>query len=450
MGILPLAILVGFTALALVFDLWLGRWWAKTLSYAGVALSAGAGVLVWSHRGAYLSGLLLQDPVGIFAGVLILVFTFLVFLMADGYDLKAGIREGELYILLALSTAGALVMVTTRHLLVAFLGMEVLSVANYALAGLRRDELSKEASVKYALLGVFASAFFVLGMAFYYGAGGGFIINSRVAAGTSPMAMAGVFLLISALMFKVSLVPFHFWTPDVYQGSPSPITAYFSVVTKVAGFVLLLRLSDFAIHPEFRWFVGTVALLSMVYGNLVALRQRDIKRLMAYSSISHAGYMALALLLGQGAGWVLLFYLTVYGFMNLGAFSVISSLVESNALDDYQGLSRTHPPLAAFLAFFLVSLAGFPPTAGFLGKFLLFSQAGGAGYWALVVVAVLTTLVSVYYYLRVVLYMYMREGEAGGFYFPTSILTMFVSLFFVLELGLFPSVLISFLKAFVG
>ncbi len=450
MGLIPLAILVGFAVLAIIFDLFLGRWWAKLFSYLGVALATGAEVLVWSHRGKFLSDLLLQDPVGIFSAALILIFTFMVFLTADGYDLKAGIREGELYILLALSTAGALVMVTTRHLLVAFLGMEILSVANYALAGLRRDSLSKEASVKYALLGVFASSFFVLGMAFYYRAGGNLYIDSRVAANPSPLALGAGLLLVSALMFKASLFPFHFWTPDVYQGSPSPVTGYFSVVTKIAAFVLLLRLSDFVIRPEFRWFLAASAVLSMIYANFVALKQTDIKRLMAYSSISHAGYMALALLLGKGGGWVLLFYLAVYGFMNLGAFAVISSMAERNSLEDYRGLSRLNPPLAAFLAFFLISLAGFPPTAGFLGKFLLFSEAGGAGYWALVVVAVLATLVSVYYYLRVVLYMFMKEGQEGGFYFPTSILSMFISLFFVLELGIFPYTLLAFLKVFVG
>ncbi len=450
MGILPLGILVFFVLLAVVLDLWAGRWWAKTASYAGIGAALVGELLLWGKRGNYMEGLLSQDSIGIVAGVLVLLFAFLALLITDGYDLKINIREGEIYILLALSSAGALVMVTTRHLLVGFLGMEIMSVANYALAGLKRDRLSKEASVKYAVLGVVASVFFVLGMAFYYGAGGSFLLDARVAANPSPIAMAAGFLLLSSLMFKVSLFPFHFWTPDVYQGSPAPVTAFFSVITKTAGFVFLLRLSDFVIHPEVKWFILGASVLSMVYGNLVALKQQDIKRLMAYSSISHAGYMAMGLALGKQGAWVILFYLAAYGFMNLGAFAVISSLLEKNSLRDYEGLSRSYSPLAAFLAFFMVSLAGFPPTAGFLAKFFLFAEVGKAGLWPLVVIAVITTLASVYYYLRVVLVMYMKEGMPTASYLPSGILTMFISTFFVLELGIFPSTLLVFLKYFVG
>ncbi len=450
MGILPLGILVFFALMAVLLDLWAGRWWAKTASYAGIGAALVGELLLWGRRGNYMAGLLSQDAVGIVAGVLILLFAFLALLITDGYDLKVNIKEGEIYILMTLSAAGALVMVTTRHLLVAFLGMEILSVANYALAGLKRDTLSKEAAVKYAVLGTVASVFFVLGMAFYYGTGGGFLLDTRVAASPSPMALASGLLLFSSLMFKASLFPFHFWTPDVYQGSPAPITAFFSVVTKTAGFVFLLRLSDFVIHPEVKWFILAASVLSMLYGNLVALKQQDIKRLMAYSSISHAGYMAMGLLLEKQGAWVLLFYLAAYGFMNLGAFAVISSLLEKNSLLNYRGLAKDYSPLAVFLAFFMVSLAGFPPTAGFLAKFFLFAEVGRAGFWPLVVIAAITTLVSVYYYLRVVLVMYMTEGRPTASYLPSGILTMFISAFFVLELGIFPSTLLVFLKYFVG
>ncbi len=449
-GVLPLAILVSFSLSALLLDLWAGRRWAKFASYAGMAAALAAEFFMWGRRGTYMGGLLVQDSMGIVAGVLILIFALLTLLITDGYDLKLNIREGEIYILLALSTAGALVMVTTRHLLVAFLGMEILSVANYALAGMRKDELSREASVKYAILGVMASVFFVMGMAFYYAAGGSFFLDPRVAANPSPLALGAGLLLLSSLMFKVSLFPFHFWTPDVYQGSPTPVTAFFSVVTKTAGFLMLLRISDFVIHPGVKWFILGSSVLSMLYGNLVALKQENIKRLMAYSSISHAGYMAMGLLLGKAGAWALLFYLAAYGFMNLGAFAVISSFLEKNSLKDFQGLSRKYPYLSAFLAFFMVSLAGFPPTAGFLAKFLLFAEVGDAGFWPLVVVAVLTTLVSVYYYLRVVLVSYMKEGPGIGYYYSTGILAMFTSTFLVLELGIFPSTLLVFLKYFVG
>ncbi len=450
-ALVPLLILVGFGIIALVLDLFLLRWWAKLSGYAGLIAASISLFFLFSKRGKFLNGLLVFDAKGIYASLLILVFTFLVFLIADGYDLKVGIVEGELYILFLFAAAGAVVMVTTSHLLVIFVGMEVLSVASYALAGLRKDELSREASVKYAILGVFSSVFFVFGMALYYGETGNLFISPEAVANPSPLMTAAALFLFAGLMFKASLVPFHIWTPDVYQGSPSPVAGFFSIVTKIAAFLAFLRISGFLVNPAVRWFLIGSIILTVIYGNFVALRQKDIKRLMAYSSISHAGYMAMALLLGEKGGWALLFYLSVYGFMNLGSFSVISSLVENNSLDDYKGLSKAAPSLAAGMAFFMISLAGFPPTGGFLAKFFLFSEVGAGGYWWLVVIAILASLLSVYYYLRVVVYMYMKgRVEKPIFaYFPSSLLAMFASILFILELGIFPRTLIYFLRIFI-
>ena len=450
-GLIPLLSLVAFAIIALVFDMFSLRWWAKIAGYAGIVIATASIFLLWDRKGDYLNNLLTLDAKGIYASIIILVFTFMVFLLGDGYDLRLGIMEGEFYVLFLFAAAGAVVMVTSYHLLVIFTGMEILSISSYALAALRRDDLSGEAAVKYAVLGVLSSVFFVVGMALYFGETGTLMLSAESVANPSPLMTAAGVMLFAGLMFKASLVPFHIWTPDVYQGSPSPVTAFFSVVTKVGAFLALLRLSGLLVNPVLRWMLISSIVLTVVYGNFVALRQRDVKRLMAYSSISHAGYMAMALLLGEMGGWVLLFYLTVYGFMNLGAFSVITSLVEHNDLDDYRELSRASAPLAAGMAFFMVSLAGFPPTGGFLAKFFLFAEVGAAGYWWIVTLAILTSLLSVYYYLRVVVYMYMKgTGEKPVFaYFSTSLLVMFAAIFFVLELGIFPRTLLYFLKIFI-
>lgn len=451
MGLIPLLLMVAFAIIALVFDMFSLRWWSKISGYTGIVTATASIFLLWGKKGDYLHGLLSLDAKGIYASIIILVFTFMVFLLGDGYDIRLGIMEGEFYVLFLLASAGAVVMVTSQHLLVIFTGMEILSIASYALAALRRDNLSQEASIKYAILGVFSSVFFVAGMALYFGETGNLMIFPEAIANPSPLMTAAGIMLFAGLMFKASLVPFHVWTPDVYQGSPTPVTAFFSVVTKVGAFLALLRLSGLLINPVLRWALIVSIVLTVVYGNFVALKQRDVKRLMAYSSISHAGYMAMALLLGEMGGWALLFYLTVYGFMNLGAFSVITSLVEHNDLDDYRELSRVSAPLAAGMAFFMVSLAGFPPTGGFLAKFFLFAEVGAAGYWWVVILAILTSLLSVYYYLRVVIYMYMKGTEEKPVfaYFSTTLLVMFASIFFVLELGVFPRTLLYFLKIFV-
>jgi len=450
-GLIPLLMLVVFAIISLIFDLFSLRKWAKLSGYTGLVASAIFIFLLWDKRAVYLNGLLNLDAKGIYASLLIVVFTFMVFLLSDGYDVRIGILEGEFYVLFLLAAAGAIVMVTSEHLLVIFTGMEILSIASYALAGLRRDELSNEASVKYAILGVVSSVFFVLGMALYFSQAGSLAIDSKVIANPSPVLISAGVMLFAGLMFKASLVPFHIWTPDVYQGSPSPVAGFFSVVTKIGAFIALLRISGFLVNPALRAMIIGSIVLTVIYGNFVALKQTDIKRLMAYSSISHAGYMAMALLLGEMGGWVLLFYLTVYGFMNIGAFSVISSLMENNSIDDYRELSKTSSPLAAGMAFFMISLAGFPPTGGFLAKFLLFSEVGSAGYWWLVVLAVFTSLLSVYYYLRVVVYMYMKKGEVKTkfAYYSAALLAMFASVLFVLELGIFPRTLIYFLRIFV-
>lgn len=450
-GLIPLLLLVAFAIIALLFDMFSFRWWSKIAGYTGIVTATASVFLVWGKRGDYLHGLLSLDAKGIYASIIILVFTFMVFLLGDGYDIRLGMMEGEFYVLFLLASAGAVVMVTSGHLLVIFTGMEILSIASYALAALRRDDLSQEAAIKYAILGVLSSVFFVAGMALYFGETGTLMLSPKAIANPSSLMTAAGILLFSGLMFKASLVPFHIWTPDVYQGSPTPVTAFFSVVTKVGAFLALLRLSGLLINPVLRWGLIVSIVLTVVYGNFVALRQRDVKRLMAYSSISHAGYMAMALLLGEMGGWTLLFYLTVYGFMNLGAFSVITSLVEHNDLDDYRELSRASAPLAAGMAFFMVSLAGFPPTGGFLAKFFLFAEVGSAGYWWVVILAILTSLLSVYYYLRVVVYMYMKGAEERPVfaYFSTALLVMFASIFFVLELGVFPRTLLYFLKIFV-
>ncbi len=449
-----IAILSGGALLALLGDVFLKRRAAvKALCYLAGLAALYFAVKTWSATGLYFSDLVYVDHMGTFSSVLMILALLFVLLMSETYVSLSGIRDNEYFYLLLLATAGAVAMVLTDHLIVVFVAMEIMSVAGYALAGLKKqDSKSGEAAMKYVLLGVLASAIFVLGAAFIFGATSTFRIYESSLT-PSVFNFVGAVLVLSAIMFKVSMVPFHVWTPDVYQGAPTSITAYFSTVPKIAGFVVLLRLSGYlAYMPVMLFFLGAV-ILTLIYPNFVALRQKDIKRLLAYSSIAHAGYMGMGVLLGESQAWVLLFYLTVYTFMNLAAFSAVSAVsdwgTEHTDIESYRGLGYTYPWIGAGLALMLISLAGFPPTGGFLAKFFLFSRVLFAGWTWLVVLAVIMTLLSVYYYLRVVVYMYMKASEAEISIYQFNLganLVLFAGILVVLQLGIYPHNLLLLLK----
>jgi NADH-quinone oxidoreductase subunit N len=344
-------------------------------------------------------------------------------LLSVAYLAELRINHGEYYALILLATAGMVLLVSAVDLVSVFLGIELMSIPIYVLAGFDRRKLrSNESALKYFLVGSFASALLLYGMALLFGATGHTDfegIRAGFDAG-NPLAMIGLGLVIVGFTFKISSVPFHQWTPDVYEGAPTSVTAFMSVTVKVAAFAAMLRIVIGAFDPaaetlsEMLW---VLAVLTMVLGNVMALIQDNVKRMLAYSSIAHAGYLLIGLVVGTDQAYsALMFYLVVYVFMNLGAFAVIVVLAnrgqDSDRVDDFAGLAESRPGLAALMTLFMLALAGIPGTGGFMAKFNLFGAAVAAGFVNITIIAVLASLVSVYYYLRLPVAMYMREpGE---------------------------------------
>ncbi len=360
------------------------------------------------------------DRFASFAITLIAGASALSCLLSVAYLATLRINHGEYYALLLLATSGMMLLVASTDLITVFLGIELMSIPIYALAGFDRRRLrSNESALKYFLVGAFATAILLYGMALLYGATGhtdfpGIRAELDLA---NPLAAVGLGLVLVGFAFKIAAVPFHQWTPDVYEGAPTSVTAYMSVTVKVAAFAALLRLLDAAVDPsrvDLSQLLWGLAALTLVVGNVMAVVQENVKRLLAYSSIAHAGYVLLGLVAGSDEGQAaVLFYLLAYVFMNLGAFTVIVALARDgqdlDRVSDFAGLARTRPGLAALMTLFMVSLAGIPPTVGFFAKFYIFSAAVGSGYVWLTVIAVLTSVVSVYYYLRLPVMMYMQE-----------------------------------------
>jgi NADH-quinone oxidoreductase subunit N len=344
-------------------------------------------------------------------------------LLSVAFLAELRINHGEYYALILLATAGMVLLVSAVDLVTVFLGIELMSIPIYVLAGFDRRKLrSNESALKYFLVGSFASALLLYGMALLFGATGHTDFEGIRAAFDvgDPLTMIGLGLVIVGFTFKISSVPFHQWTPDVYEGAPTSVTAFMSVTVKVAAFAAMLRIVLVAFEPaveslsEMLWIL---ALLTMVLGNVMAVIQDNVKRMLAYSSIAHAGYLLIGFVTATEQAYsALMFYLVVYVFMNLGAFGVIVALAnrgqDSDRVDDFAGLAESRPGLAALMTLFMIALAGIPGTGGFMAKFTLFAAAVEAGFVNITIVAVLASLVSVYYYLRIPVAMYMREpGE---------------------------------------
>jgi NADH-quinone oxidoreductase subunit N len=387
-----------------------------------------------------LQNMVIADHFARFFNIVFLVGTLISVMLSVDYLEREGISHGEYYALLLLTTVGMMIMAGATDLIIVFLGLEILSISLYVLAGYARDRLpSEEAALKYFLLGSFASAFFLYGVALIYGATQStnlLQIASQIATAAGqpqsmPMLIAGAALLVVGFGFKVAVVPFHVWTPDVYEGAPTSVTAFMSVGAKAAGFAAFLRVFIMALpglSEETARVVALLAALTMIVGNFIAVVQRNLKRLLAYSSIAHAGYIMVGMVAaialqgrpGQGeAIAAILFYSLAYTVTNLGAFGVMMAFrrqgEEVLELDDYAGLGLKYPALGALMTLFMISLAGLPPTAGFLGKLYLFRTAldvGPVGL-ALVIIGVLTSVVSVYYYLAVIVRMYMAAPSAA-------------------------------------
>ena len=449
--------------IVLVFDLF------DSISKAvlGWVTIVGAGIALWvsiqMHQagtvGTQFNDMFKVDNFSLFFNIVFLVSTILVALISMSYLGKDDRKQGPYYLLILLATLGMMLMAAGNELIIVFLGLELMSLSLYVLAGFFRDNpASSEAGMKYLLLGAFASAFFLYGIALIYGGAGTTsipaIAEAITAANKSPLLLAGMFLLIVGFGFKVAIVPFHQWAPDVYEGAPTTIAAFISAGPKAAGFAAFLRIFMEALpslQVEWSGAVIVLAMLTMTVGNIVAIAQTSIKRMLAYSSIAHAGYVLIGLAAANNDGISsAMLYLLVYCVMNIGAFGAVilakTEDGESLMISDYAGLGLRKPLLAMFMTIMLLSLAGFPPTAGFVGKFYIFKSAVQAGHIWLVIVGAINTAISAFYYLRVVVTMYMREPEeelSFASYPGTLIVGLVLAAIGVLLIGILPSLMLN-------
>ena len=440
------------------------------LSLAGVIISAVVLFATWGNEASSFQNMVAADGYSKFLNLIFLTTAGLSILISIEYVAREGLACGEYYALLLLATAGMMLMGAATDLLIIFLGLEILSIPLYVLTGLNRArQESGEAALKYFLLGAFASAFFLYGIALTYGATGTTNLAGIVSFLGSASAGAYLYIALGLLLigfaFKVALVPFHMWVPDVYQGAPTSVTAFMSVGAKAAGFAALARVLLYAFPTlESSWMapLAALAVLTMTLGNLSAIAQTDIKRMLAYSSIAHAGYILVGVVAANTAGATgILFYLLAYALMNVGAFAtaiVVGRRGEPGVeIADYAGLASRRPFLAAAMAIFMLSLAGVPPLAGFMGKFYLFSAAVQADLTWLAIIGVLNSVLSVFFYLRVIVVMYMAENLANeaeepkplSLSWPLGIAVALAALG-VVALGLWPSPLLDMAQRAIG
>jgi NADH-quinone oxidoreductase subunit N len=442
------------------------------LALAGLALAALQTIGLWGKTGTDFARMVYLDNFSCFFYLIFLLGAALTVLISRQYLEDYGKNMGEYYALILFATVGMMLMAAGAHLIMIFLGLEIMSIAIYVLAGLFREDLrSNEAALKYLILGSFSSAFLLFGMAMLYGASGGTLFLSdlpqRLGAdpAMAPLVLLGIGLLIVGFGFKVASAPFHMWTPDVYEGAPTSVTAFMAVAVKAAAFAAFARvffLAFPALKVDWTMVLWVLAVATMTIGNVVALAQTNIKRMLAYSSIAHAGYLLVALVAANQLGAIsLLYYLLAYTLMNLGAFGVVILVGRKKDkylnIYDYSGLGAQHPVLAASMALFMFALAGIPPTAGFVGKFYIFSAAIQAGYIWLAIIGVMNSLVSVFYYLRLTVLMYMKPAEAdlGPVAFsPAQTAVVALTAAGVLAIGIFPGSLynlaMSAVKIFPG
>ena len=459
---LPETIVVLTALLVIVLDAAKhGRWASWMLpawSCVGLVASAAAAIVTWGHGGTVFSDTVFTDGFSSLFRVLFAVIGILTVMFSPYYLRFKSMRLGEYYALLLTAVFGMMVMVSAANLLLFFLGLETMSISLYVLAALQRaDVKSAEAGMKYLILGSFSSAFFLYGVALMYATVGSVdyqAIGTYLAGGFQPnlLLVAAIALLLVGFAFKVAAVPFHFWSPDVYDGSPATITAFMTTGPKAAAFVALIRVFGVALQPASGLWTDAltwIAILTMTVGNVVALRQSSVKRMLAYSSIAHAGYLLVGIVAGKTAFPAIGYYLVAYALMNLGAFAVIILINrKENAgygFDEFRGIGFAHPLLGVTMVVFLLSLTGVPPTAGFFGKLYIFSAAMGSGHVGLAIVALINSAVGAYYYLRIISLMYMSKAD-GDISFPEPSSYRFalvISCLLVLAIGIFPEQLLK-------
>jgi NADH-quinone oxidoreductase subunit N len=465
-------IVFGWSIVLLVIDLFIPRDNKRLtghLALLGIVVAAVAGIPFWGTNGVTFTNMIAQDNYALVLNWIFLLSAAITVAISLDYLPNQGIERGEYYVLLLMATGGMMLLAQGTDLIVLFLGLELLSITLYVLVGFAYPRLSsEEAAMKYLLIGAFAAGFLVFGIALIYGATGTsnlFDISKALAAGLAAedlaLLLAGCALVIVGFGYKISMVPFHMWTPDVYEGAPTPVTAFMSAGTKSAGFAALARFLLQGIGPEYAIWVPAVAVLAaltMIVGNISAVTQINVKRMLAYSSIGHAGYILMGVLAGgvpnTGTRGVesFLFYLLAYSLTNLGAFAVLLALEQRGEaawdLGDFAGLYGRRPFLAIAMALCMFSLAGVPPTAGFWGKFYVFTAAWAAGLQWLAVIGVITSAIAAFFYLRIVVQMFMRDPvrEVTQTYDRALAVGIGVAALGIILLGLIPTPVIELVQ----
>lgn len=459
---MPELVMACLATVVLVLDLFMKRKDINAL--LGIITAGIVGYSVMASSGETFSGMYISDGYSLFFKLIFLISLILSILISIRYIELEKVNFGEYYSLMLFSTLGMMMMASAGDIIVLYLGLELMALSVYVLAGFfRHDTRSNEASLKYFLLGAFASAFLLYATSMIYGLTG--TTNLKAIAqylavngiGVNPAIMLSMILFVVAFGFKIAAAPFHMWAPDVYEGAPTSITAFMSVGPKAAGFAALGRVFLIAFgNLQINWIaiLIPIAILTMAVGNILAIAQMNIKRMLAYSSIAHAGYALIGVISGGSEGIAsMMNYLFIYAFMNIGAFAIVIMLrtegFRGETITDYEGLAKSHPLASALMLIFMFSLTGIPPTAGFIGKFYLFMAAVSAGYTWLAITAVIFSAISAYFYLRIVMYMYMREPK-GEIVLSTSTPTgiaLTLTVLAVLVIGILPSGVIDMARA---
>ena len=463
--ILPEIVLTAGALLLLIVDLFTSRQHQRVLGWCALAVLGATALTLLQFSGANLvvsRGLLAIDGFAFFFKLIFLGAAAITVLMSSSYLEAEGLKVGEYYFLILCATLGMMFMASGIDLIAIFIGLETMAVAFYILVGyVKPNRRSNEAAVKYFLLGAFSLGLLLYGMSLLYGLSG--TTNLReltatfVAGESDGLLLVAIILVIAGIGFKIAAVPFHMWAPDVYEGAPTPVTAFLSVGSKAAAFAMLLRIFFEGLPglvEEWRPIFYALAIITMTLGNIAAITQSNIKRMLAYSSIAHAGYILIGVVAGTPRGFTAIFvYLMVYVFMQLGAFAVVTMLRRENVagdeLKDLSGLYSRYPVAAFAMLFFMLSLGGIPPTAGFMGKFWLFSAAIESGYIWLAVVAVGNSAISLYYYIRVIVYMWIKEEIAGPpiRVSPAMVAALVITLVGTIVFGLYPGPLFELAAA---